>query len=172
MMTSTEKWMAVDGFPYEVSSHGRVRRTKAIGCTWVGRVRKLCQNKWGYLITRLLDGPKHRTVTVHILVASAFLGPRPEGKEVNHKDGVKHNNHASNLEYVTRSENNSHAFSLGLKCVDGERNPQAKITEGDVREIRKLRAGGMKNVDIAKSYPIGATMVSQICVGRAWSHVR
>ena len=44
----------------------------------------------------------------HRLVAETFLGKIPKGKEVNHKDGDKHNNHPSNLEYMTRSENQLH----------------------------------------------------------------
>lgn len=42
---------------------------------------------------------------VHDLVARAFLGPRPDGAEVLHKDGSRDNNAASNLEYGTRSKN-------------------------------------------------------------------
>ena len=44
----------------------------------------------------------------HRLVAQTFLGKIPKGKEVNHKDGDKHNNSLANLEYLTRSENQLH----------------------------------------------------------------
>ena len=44
----------------------------------------------------------------HRLVAQTFLGPVPKGKEVNHKDGDKHNNTLANLEYMTRQQNLIH----------------------------------------------------------------
>ena len=50
---------------------------------------------------------------VHSLVAEAFLGPRPLGHEVNHKDGNKWNNDVSNREYVTHSHNRLHIHRLG-----------------------------------------------------------
>ena len=54
------------------------------------------------------------TFTVHRLVAQAFI-PNPLGlPEVNHKDGVKPNCKASNLEWMTRSENKDHAVDKGL----------------------------------------------------------
>lgn len=52
-------------------------------------------------------------VYVHRLVAEAFTDARDE--TVNHKDGNKLNNRFSNLEWVSYSENNSHAFRIGLK---------------------------------------------------------
>jgi hypothetical protein len=45
---------------------------------------------------------------VHRVVAKAFLGPIPKGKEVNHKNLDKHDNRVENLEYMTRSENQLH----------------------------------------------------------------
>lgn len=50
------------------------------------------------------------TKYIHGLVAEAFLGPRPEGYQVDHKDGNRSNNHVSNLEYVTHRENIKRAW--------------------------------------------------------------
>jgi hypothetical protein len=54
------------------------------------------------------------TKTIHRLVAAEFLGTCPKGIQVNHKDGDRLNNHASNLEYVTPSENTRHSVVAGL----------------------------------------------------------
>ena len=52
---------------------------------------------------------------IHRLVAEIFI-PNPENKrEVNHKDGNKHNNSVNNLEWVTTSENRIHAYKSGLQ---------------------------------------------------------
>ena len=54
---------------------------------------------------------------VHILVAETYLESRSGEVEVNHRDGVKSNNHYSNLEWVTQSENEIHAHKHGLKVA-------------------------------------------------------
>lgn len=76
-----------------------------------GRVLRPQPHNNGYR-TVSPDGRKHKTI--HSLVAAAFLGPRPDGCDVNHIDGDKTNNAASNLEYVTRKENMQHAMATGL----------------------------------------------------------
>lgn len=69
----------------------------------------------GYLRVELHSDGSAKKHSVHRLVALAFV-PNPDGKEcVNHIDGVKTNNAAANLEWVTRSENQKHAYALGLQ---------------------------------------------------------
>lgn len=83
------------------------------------RVMSLRATKSGYIAVALYVGDgTRRHVNLHALVAEAFLGPRPERMTVNHKDGVKTNNAAINLEYATYKENNNHAVSLGLLNVE------------------------------------------------------
>ena len=75
---------------------------------------------------------------IHRLVALTFLGPVPDGLEVNHKDGNKLNNCPENLEYVTRSQNVKHCFSTGLRTHNGERHPSHKLTNDQVIELRAV----------------------------------
>lgn len=108
-----QDWKQVEAFPkYEVNSLGQVRR--------IGQERVLINVTHpytGYAVVTLYNGTRasQKTVAVHRLVAKAFLGPRPAGKETNHIDGNKANPVLSNLEYVTKKENQQHAMRLGLK---------------------------------------------------------
>jgi hypothetical protein len=73
----------------------------------------------------------------HRIVAEAFL-PNPDNlPEVNHEDGNKHNNNASNLEWCTRSENMKHAYQTGLKSSAGAKNSRCKLSEENVAFIRE-----------------------------------
>lgn len=73
--------------------------------------------RFGYLRVALWKEGKQKKYHVHRLVAMAFLPNYFEGAQVNHKDGNKTNNHASNLEFVTASENQKHAFATGLSKI-------------------------------------------------------
>ena len=93
---------------YEVSESGIVRNART------GKILKQKQN-YGYMYVALqIDGKAHQR-RVHRLVALAFI-PNPDNKsEVNHIDGNKANNHISNLEWCTPSENLKHAYKTGLR---------------------------------------------------------
>ena len=74
--------------------------------------------KSGYLRTTLRDsknGNKNKSFLVHRLVAMAFLENKEQKKEVNHKNNVRNDNNVTNLEWVTRSENNKYAWEYGNK---------------------------------------------------------
>lgn len=141
-------------------------------------------NTTGYLIVT----PHCKTKPVHRLVAAAFFGPCPEGLQVNHKDGNKTNNAASNLEYVTPSENMLHAHRVlnafanrkkpvyrkppdQTKYCRGMAQRNARLTDDDVREIRALSASGMSQHAIAALYPVNRTQIQKIIKRQRWSHV-
>ena len=118
---------------YMVSSFGRVKNkhTGVILKQFISR---------GYCILELaVETPNHgRSFPVHRLVATAFIPNIFNKREVNHIDGDKTNNHMENLEWVTSSENQIHAFKMGLqKTKYGEESPLAKITNDDVHFICK-----------------------------------
>lgn len=86
------------------------------------RVLAQSDDKDGYKLTTMkrLGWNKNGQVRVHRLVAHCWIGPCPDGMEVNHIDGDKGNNHAGNLEYVTSKQNKRHALDLGLMKVGAD----------------------------------------------------
>ena len=102
-----EEWRPIKGFEgrYEVSSLGRVRNAVT------GRVLRPRPTKRGYHRVALGAGNDRY---IHRLVAEAFI-PNPHNlPQVNHIDGCKTNNIASNLEWCTPAHNAKHAYRLGL----------------------------------------------------------
>jgi len=116
-----EIWKDIKGYEglYQVSNTGRVRALdRQIGYrngrlrNWKGVEKVLTENTRGYLATKLYKDGKGATKEIHRFVAEAFI-PNPDGKdEVNHIDGNKHNNHISNLEWVSHSENMRHSTEV------------------------------------------------------------
>ena len=84
---------------YAITSCGKV---------WSYRRQKFLKtqvNRCGYEYVILQSNNKQKTVTVHRLVAEAYI-PNPENKpQVNHKDENKQNNCVNNLEWMTAKEN-------------------------------------------------------------------
>ena len=81
--------------------------------------------------------------TIHRLVGEAFVSNENNKPEINHIDGNKTNNHYTNLEWCTRSENCQHSFDIGLQQPKrGELNGMSKLTNGQVRDARKQKAEG------------------------------
>lgn len=152
-----EIWKEIAGSygPYEVSSEGRLRRG--------GRVLRSVFHKNGYEQVVLCHNAKPKTHWVHRLVAVTFSGPIPDGKEVNHKDGNRANNRAENLEYVTRAENNLHAYR-----VLGRKPPRAKLTPDDVSDIRRLSELGATRSALGKKYGVHPNTIGKIALNHRW----
>ena len=96
---------------YEVSNLGRVRNAHT------GQIMKFRLNRCGYLTLDLYYKGERKYKLVHRLVATAFVPGWREGLEVNHKNGVKTDNRAENLEWVTQSENMRHSRDVLLVDV-------------------------------------------------------
>lgn len=98
-----EMWKKIDECPkYQVSTFGNIRK---IGNDFNAPITI---NSYGRCVKTLTVNGKSKTFQVHRLVGKAFI-PNPQNKpEINHKDLNPKNNHISNLEWVTTSENISH----------------------------------------------------------------
>jgi len=173
-----EIWKKLPGWEYyEVSDLGQVKSTDRINLLIDGRKRKekgklMTQHpdKDGYLKVHL-SGSKRCSIGVHILVALTFHD-NPENKpQVNHKNTIKSDNRADNLEWNTNKENINHALSMGIKLGPKPENAAGVIlTKEKVLEIRELRKTKMLK-DIAKMYGITAQTVCDIIKRRSWKHV-
>lgn len=169
-MIHSEEWRSWRSGDYEVSSLGRVRRARPGKKTTPGRMLKPTLLKIGYWsVAPVVDGRNVRTC-VHAMVAECFLGPRPKGHEINHRDGVKTNNCVLNLEYVTHAENMRHAGNYGLMVL-GEKHPSAKLTVDLVRAIRARRAMGASYGVIAGEFRLSIATAFSVANRRSWRHV-
>ena len=109
---------------------------------------------------------------VHRLVTEAFLPNFLEKPQVNHLDGDKQNNHISNLEMATSSENMLHAVKTGLQVsLKGENNGNAKLTNEDVIIIKRLLREGRTNSSIAKKFGVSQKAISLIKLGKRWKQI-
>ena len=137
---STEEWRVVDSAPiYEVSSEGRVRSWWPTGrqLPYVMRPHRWKGKRGGYYLKVCLTLEKHRhkTILVHKLVTTAFIGPRPEDKEVRHLNGDGTDNRLENLRYGTKSENRRDTIRHGrdrnaskTHCKRGHEYTEANTT--------------------------------------------
>lgn len=165
-----EEWRDVEGFPgYRVSSYGRIETTRHGKC--LIRTINPTGKHDAYLRVKLAEGIPRKGVgkLVHRLVMEAFVGPSE--LQVNHIDGNKTNNRLDNLEYVTGSENNLHAYRTGLrKRQIGEEASGSKLVECEVVEIRR-RLETETVSGIARDLGLNRKTIQAIKHGRSWSHV-
>jgi hypothetical protein len=168
-----EQWRNIEGWPYEVSSLGRIRRSAPASGTRPGLVLIGTPNPQGYLRVGLRrDGARLAAhFFVHQVVARAFLGNPPEDCAPNHKNGVKDDNRADNLEWCTRSENQLHAYRTGLQ-TRGAEHGRAKLTDKKVRAIRARYAqGDVSTAALARKYHVSQPLISQIVRRKIWTHL-
>jgi hypothetical protein len=170
-----EEWRAVVGYEgiYEVSSIGRVKRIKRAAFGREPAILKPSpRGPRDYIRAFLCPGDGTvKTMYVHRLVAAAFLGPCPDGYDVNHIDGSRGNNHAENLEYVTRSGNMRHAQSLGRCALLGEKNTSSKLKEDQVLFILANR-GKITQEKLAEMFGVNRATVAVIHLGKKWKHLQ
>lgn len=145
----SEVWRDVKGYEglYQVSNRGRIRSLDRISIdknsfpkNLKGRLKTPSESNGYYSLPLYSGRDNYRNFLVHRLVAEAFVeNPDPSTKtQVNHIDGNTRNNNASNLEWVTPSENIQHAHKLGLFDKEGATRNYKKM--GELSGLKRRRS--------------------------------
>lgn len=173
------EWKPIPGYEdyYEVSNDGQVKsidrvitRRDGVRVSYTGRIRIPSVNAKGYLRLNLCDG-RNKQKDIHRLVAESFVDGRTEERnQVNHINGIKTDNRACNLEWVTNRQNINHAVENNLTAnKHGEKNPNAKLTQEDVNDIRdRFAEGNITYKELGDEYNIHYGTVSKIIKRKLW----
>ena len=142
---------------YLVSNHGNVMNKKT------KRILKPYLTNRGYLTVGFWVDEKKKRLSIHRLVASAFLENPKNLPEVNHLNGCKTDNNLCNLEWSSGSANVSHAFQTGLH--------QTKLSREMVLRVRELRSKGKTLRETGKNLGVSHSTIWEIEQGLIWKHI-
>jgi len=167
-----EIWKDVVGYEglYSVSNSGKIRADFHLPEFKDKRILK--PHIGLYARFALFKNKVKKEFLAHRIVAEAFIGKCPKGKEVNHKDGNKINNVPNNLEYVTSSQNKRHAHDNGFCNQKGEKNNFSKFTNKEIIEIRnKYKHKKCSYAELARKYCVSWSAIRNIILRINWKHI-
>jgi len=172
----SEEWRPIRGYEviYEISDRGRVRRVATGHTTYAGRILKPGINSHGCPQVALYCRGVRTTHLVSHLVADAFLQAKcPTDRVLRHLNDDPADNRIENLAWGTYSDNAYDAMrNEKWHPSRGSTNGQAKLTEDDVREIRRLYAtGNFTQRELALEFGIARSAIGKIVRRQAWKHV-
>lgn len=167
--SNEEIWIDIDGYEevYQVSNFGRIKSLSRMIFNGKGyylskeKILKGSKNEKGYLQVELLGKP----MLIHRIVATMFIDNPYNKPQVNHIDGDKTNNHVLNLEWCDNSENQIHAYKLGLS----KRSEDAGKKKKKVCQI-DLETGKIINIfdsiaDAKRYFNVSKINISEVCKG-------
>jgi hypothetical protein len=150
-----ERWRPFGKGELEVSDQGRIRWAK-------DKIIRETPNRSEKGYVRIGE----KRLRVHRLVLTAFVGECPPGHMCRHLNGNPADNRLKNLRWGTQAENIKDRLKHG-RVAAGERHGLAKLTERDVRTIR--RAGVKQLVELlALKYGVTTSQIWQIRAYKSW----
>jgi len=169
----TEEWRPIPDYEalYSASNLGRLRAdTRQKGSIYpAGHILKPSASPRRQYLQVTLAGTKPRkTYFVHVLIARTFIGPRPEGQEVNHKDTIQTNNRALNLEYLTHAEHEAHAALHSQKAY-GEKSNRATLKAADIPIIRAMT--DIPPQEMAIRFGVTVATIGKVRRRERWKHI-
>lgn len=178
-----EIWKDVEVYEgiYQVSNIGRVKsmsryipyKIEGMYAYRNGRILINAVSSAGYHRVFLKKPGKCKPMSVHRLVAFAFIPNYGNKPFVNHINGIKSDNRVENLEWCTASENNIHAFKIGLCSQKGDKNAYSKLSSTDVISIRKMKKDNPEYTYkyISTFFNVGEDQISVIIKRKQWAHI-
>jgi hypothetical protein len=157
------------GSRYLCTSDGRVYSIPRNGRA--GRWMKQSPDSDGYPKIRLtnLDGSQSTWKVCRVIMTS-FVGPRPEGLQICHNNGLKSDNRLSNLRYDTPSSNNLDKAKHGTS--GGERGSNSKLTWDEVEKIRSEYATGTVSYSgLATKFGVDKSTIGDVVCGHTWKRL-
>lgn len=178
-----EMWKPCVGFEefLEVSDQGAIRSLPSVR-TGIrngqphpqrrqGKVLSPFMGRNGYLIIAPKFGEGRKKHLLHRLIARTFVAGFSEGLTVNHINGVKTDNRAENLEWVTLARNTEHQWETGLVDLRGEKHPSSKLTAEKVLILRRLISLGIPCRSLATLVDVSPATIYLIRDGKRWQSV-
>lgn len=174
-MNEEIEWAVIAAGKYEINRNGDVRsvaRKDSMGRNQGGFILKNVVGTTGYYRVALRINKKQVPYSVHRLLAQAFI-PNPDNKPcINHINSNRLDNSLDNLEWVTYSENNSHAHKLGGQSkYYGEKHHRSKLNWDKVNEIRNKYKNGLSSVvQMSKDYSICLYAIRSLLKNKTWKN--
>lgn len=170
----TERWLPVPwNDAYEVSDLGRVRSWRRRGTNErraEPRVLRPSLDTGGYAQVELWANGCGAPKKVHALVLELFVGPRPDGMQVRHLNGVPNDNRLENLCWGTAAENHADKVTHGT-ALRGSRNHLAVLTPETAAEALLAMRRGESRRALAKRLGCSPAALVFLAKGRTWNYL-
>lgn len=179
-----EIWKDIPGYEekLQASNLGQIRakaftyKTRSIVQPTQRRPARPCKQHLstsGYRIVHFRVNSRRVMLYVHRLIALTFCCGYRDDLHVDHINADKHDNRATNLQWITPSENTKKMwYDLGPNFRRGETHPDAKLAYQDVAYIRHLLANGFKQKCLAVAWGVQQPHISAINTGAARTEVK
>jgi len=167
---SIEEWLPIKFFEdrYLISDSGRV---KCIFGVKAGTIKSPSYHAAGYPLYSLYRNGKATSFPAHKLVALHFIGDRPDGMFICHKDGNPLNNHVSNLTFASPKKNQEDRKRHGT-YEHGSLVYQSKLDEEKARQAILMYSEGKSQSEIAALFKVHKSTIGHLLSGKNWVNLK